>query len=86
MKKLLKNPYFYLVILLTIFLVWTVALYAQSYDYSITIKVEGKTLEQSMKIKQELTEYCKKNGISIEDYSKKEFDSIQKSRNIKKFQ
>jgi hypothetical protein len=56
-----------------------------NYDYTLTIKVEGKSLEDSMRIKDELTKYCEKNRLAIEDYSKKEFEQIQKSRSMKAF-
>ena len=56
-----------------------------NYDYTLTIKVEGKSLDDSMRIKDELTKYCQKNGLAIEDYSKKEFEQIQKSRSMKAF-
>ena len=74
-------------ILLIIVLFLGIYLFAQksNYDYTVTIKVEGKSLEESIRIKNELIKYCEKNNISIEDYSKKEFNEIQKSRNLKIF-
>ena len=82
MKKLFINPYFYLLIF---WLSLVVFVFAQksNYDYTLTIKVEGKSLEESMKIKDELTRYCQKNNISIDTYAKKEFEEIQRS-NFKK--
>ena len=74
-------------ILLIIVLFLGIYLFAQksNYDYTVTIKVEGKSLEESIRIKNELIKYCEKNNISIEDYSKKEFNEIQKSRSLKIF-
>jgi hypothetical protein len=42
-----------------------------NYDYILTIKVEDKSLEESMRIKDELFKYARKNKISIEQYAKK---------------
>ena len=76
----MKKIYFIILILLCSF-----TFQKSSYDYTLTIKVEGKSLDESMRIKKELYEYAQKNGIAIEDYSKKEFEQIQKSRSTKAF-
>jgi hypothetical protein len=55
-----------------------------NYDYTLTIKVEGKSLEESMRIKDELIKYCEKNKLAIEQYAKKEFEMLQYEKSIKK--
>ena len=70
-------------ILFFAFFIW---LFAQkyNYDYAIMIKVEGKSLEEGVRIKQELYDYAEKNKLAIEQYSKKEFEQLQYEKSIKK--
>lgn len=66
------------ILFLLIFLLFFVWLFAQTgkYDYTIVIKVEGKSIEDAMRIKDELYMYAEKNRLAIETYSKKDYKEL----------
>lgn len=79
----MKTIKWYLLFIIVLFSFVFISAQKFNYDYTLTIKVEGKSLEESLRIKDELFKYAEKNKISIEQYSVKEFDNLQKFKSMK---
>ena len=80
----MKTIKWYAILIIILFSFMFVLAQKSNYDFTLTIKVEGKSLDESMRIKKELFEYAEKNKLAIEQYAKKEFEMLQYEKSIKR--